>query len=133
MHKLLRNTAFRRLLFGRLVTNAGDSLYAVAAMWLVYELTGSSTYTGLAGALTMAPQLAQMLIGPLVDHWPFRRLLIAVQLVQATVVLVIPVAWLFGIRSVTLVLVVVPILSLLNQFVYPAQSAALPELSHKRN
>lgn len=128
MLKLLRNTAFRRLFFGRLITNAGDSLYAVAAMWLVYELTGSSTYTGLAGALTMAPQLAQMLIGPLVDHWPLRRLLIAIQLVQATVVLVIPAAWLFGIRSVTLVLVVVPVLSLLNQFVYPAQSAALPRI-----
>ena len=44
MHRrLLRNPDFRRLLLGRLVTNAGDSLYAVAAMWLVYTLSGSTT------------------------------------------------------------------------------------------
>ena len=64
MQSLLANRAFRRLFAGRLVTNAGDSLYAVAAMWLVYDLTGSTAYTGLAGALTMGPQLLQGVPGP---------------------------------------------------------------------
>lgn len=128
MQSLLANRAFRRLFAGRLVTNAGDSLYAVAAMWLVYDLTGSTAYTGLAGALTMGPQLLQAFVGPLVDRWPLRRLLVSTQLVQAVVVLAVPAAWALGLRSVELVLVVVPALSLLNQFVYPAQSAALPRI-----
>ncbi|WP_435065301.1 MFS transporter [Halobaculum sp. EA56] len=128
MRSLRSNRAFRRLFAGRLVTNAGDSLYAVAAMWLVYDLTGSTAYTGLAGALTMGPQLLQAFVGPLVDRWPLRRLLVSTQLVQAVVVLAVPAAWTLGVRSVELVLVVVPALSLVNQFVYPAQSAALPRI-----
>ncbi|MFC7188623.1 hypothetical protein ACFQL7_01320 [Halocatena marina] len=48
-----RTRQFRRLLVGRAVSILGDGLYSVAAMWLVYDLTGSTMYTGLAGALAL--------------------------------------------------------------------------------
>jgi hypothetical protein len=128
MHPLLENRSFLSLLSGRLVTNAGDSLYYVAAIWLVYDLTGSSFYTGLAGALVATPQALQFLVGPFVDRWPLGRLLVRTQLVQGALVLVVPLAAWTGHLSVWLVLIVMPLLSALNQFVYPAQSAALPRL-----
>lgn len=128
MQELFRNALFTRLLTGRLVTNVGDSLYYIAAMWLVYDLTGSAFYTGLAGALTTFPQALQFLVGPLVDRWPIRRVLVATQLMQGVLVLAIPLAAVTGRLSVWLVLVVMPVLSMLNQFVYPAQSAALPRI-----
>ena len=128
MKTVLRNRTFRRLFAGRLVTNAGDSLYYVAAMWLVYHLGGSAFYTGLAGALTLAPQALQFLAGPLVDRWRIGRTLVGTQLVQAALVLAIPAASLTGHLSVELVLVVMPLLSLCNQFVYPAETAALPRI-----
>lgn len=128
MRNLFTNSDFRRLFIGRLVTNAGDSLYAVAAMWLVYTLTGSTTYTGIAGFLTMGPQALQVFVGPLVDRLPIRRLLVATQAVQTLLVLTVPAAHVLGVLSVELVLVVMPLLSLLNQFVYPAQTAVLPRL-----
>jgi hypothetical protein len=59
---------FRRLFAGRVVTNVGDSLYFVAAMWLVYRLTGDPVYSGIAGFLTLAPAALQFLVGPLVDR-----------------------------------------------------------------
>lgn len=65
MRTLLGNGTFLRLFAGRLVTNAGDSLAAVATMWLVHELSGSRALTGLAGALTLAPNTIQFLFGPL--------------------------------------------------------------------
>ncbi|WP_396611022.1 MFS transporter [Haloferax sp. S1W] len=125
---LVRNANLRRLVFGRLVTNAGDSVYAIAAMWLVYDLTGSSAYTGLAGFLTMAPQALQVFAGPLVDRWSLRRILVRTQLVQAVLVLAIPLADFLGVLSVWVVLTVMPLVSLLNQLVYPAQSAAVPRI-----
>ena len=128
MRSVLRNSTFRRLFVGRLVTNAGDSLYYVAAMWLVFDLGGSSFYTGLAGALTLAPQTLQFLTGPLVDRWQIRRILVGTQLAQGVLVLAIPVAHATGHLTVGLVLVLMPVLSMLNQFVYPAQSAALPRI-----
>lgn len=133
MRTVLRNRAFRRFFLGRLVTNAGDSVYLVAAMWLVYDLTGSPAYTGLAGFLVRAPQVFQVLAGPLVDRWPLRRTLVGTQLLQAALVLAVPLASWADALTVELVLVVMPLLSLLNQFVYPAQSAAVPRLVGKEN
>lgn len=128
---LLNNPDFRRLFAGRLVTNAGDSLYFVAAMWLVWDLTGNEFYTGLAGLFTLAPAGLQFLFGPLVDRWPLRRLLVATQLLQGLLVLSVPAAHLTGHLSVWLVLAVMPSLALLNQLVYPAQTAAIPRIVHK--
>ncbi|WP_330632173.1 hypothetical protein [Halocatena halophila] len=54
MGSLTQNRTYLRLLCGRIVTNAGDSIYAIASMWLVYELSGSSVYTGIAGAVMFA-------------------------------------------------------------------------------
>lgn len=119
---------FRRLFAGRVVTNVGDSFYFVAAMWLVYDLTGDPFYSGVAGFLTLGPSALQFLAGPLVDRWSIRRVLTGTQVVQAVVVLVVPLAAHFDALSVWVVLAVMPSLSLLNQLVYPAQSAALPRL-----
>lgn len=128
MHPLARNPSFVRFLAGRLVTNVGDSLYAIAAMWLVYELTGSAFYTGLAGALVTLPQGLQFLVGPLVDRWPIRRILVVTQLVQAGILCTIPLAAWAGALTVWQLLLVMPLLSMLNQFVYPAQNSALPRI-----
>ncbi|MCH7660075.1 MAG: MFS transporter [Euryarchaeota archaeon] len=133
MYPLFRNSAFLRLFSGRLVTNAGDSLYYIAAMWLVYDLSGSTFYTGLAGALTLTPRVFQFLVGPLVDRWSLRRILVRTQLVQGLLVLLIPLAAWTGVLSVGIILVVIPLLSALNQFVYPAQSAALPRIVEDEN
>ena len=133
MRALFGNVAFRRLFAGRLITNAGDSLYYIAAMWLAYDLSGSAIYTGLAGFLTLAPQALQFLTGLFVERWNLRRLLVATQIFQGTFVLVIPFAKWRGWLSVELVLIVMPIVAMLNQFVYPAQSAALPRIVDKED
>jgi MFS family permease len=128
MRQLRHNRTFVRLFAGRLVTNAGDSLAAVATMWLIHELGGSPALTGLAGALTLAPSTIQFIFGPLVDRIPLRRVLLWTQLAQFFVVLTVPVAWSFGVLSVWLVMAIGPLTALLNQPVYPAQSAALPRI-----
>lgn len=44
MVKLFKNANYMKLFVGRIITNMGDSLYAVAAMWLVDKLGGSSSH-----------------------------------------------------------------------------------------
>lgn len=129
--KLLRNYNFTLLLMGRIVTNIGDSLYTIAAMWLVYELGGSTFYTGLAGFLTMLPRLFQFLTGPLVDKYPLKKILVTTQIVQLMLVLTILVLYTAGYLSVVVLLIIMPIITSINQFVYPAQTASLPRLVEK--
>lgn len=125
---VLRNQGFRRLLAGRSVSFLGDGLYAVAAMWLVYELTGSTAYTGLAGALTRAPGLFSVLVGPVVDRSRLDRILTLSEVGGAMFALVVPVAFVLGYRSVFIVLAAIPLVALSGLFAAPAQNATLPRL-----
>lgn len=126
--ELLGNVAFVRLFVGRVITDTGDSFYYIGSMWLVWELTDSPFYTGLAGAAVQVPNALRFLVGPLVDRWRLRRILLGTQIVNAVGVLLIPLAAATGWLSVWLVLVLIPISNFVNNFVYPAQDAALPQL-----
>jgi MFS family permease len=133
MLALFKNPNFLFLFLGRLVTNAGDSLYYVAAMWLVFELGGSAFYTGLAGFLTLLPQSLQFLSGPFVDRWSLKKTLVVSQLLQCILILVIPITHYMGILNVTLVLIIMPIIALIGQIAYPVQSATLPRILAKKD
>ncbi len=128
MFQLFRNPNFARLFFGNLITNAGNNLYAVAAIWLVYQLGGSTLYTGLAGFLTTLPAVLRFLIGPLVDRWPLRNTLVGAEVVQGALVLVIPITALIGQLNIAVVLIVLPLAALAGRFSYPATTAALPRV-----
>lgn len=123
-----QNSKFRRLFAGRVVTNIGDSLYFIGAMWLVYELTEDPIYTGIAGFLTLAPAAFQFLAGPIVDRWSIRGILAVTQITQAIIVLLVPLAHFANMLEFWMVLLVMPLLTALNQLVYPAQTTALPRL-----
>ncbi|MGD7025197.1 MFS transporter [Rossellomorea vietnamensis] len=128
---LMRNRNFAALFFGRMVTNMGDSLYYVAAMWLVFELGGSAFYTGLAGFLTLLPGTLQFLTGPVIDKLQIQKLLVWTQILQAILVLLIPISHYAGFLSVSFILVIMPVISAIEQFAYPGQSALLPRLIRK--
>ncbi|QKS73029.1 MFS transporter [Paenalkalicoccus suaedae] len=130
---ILKNKNFLYMFLGRITTNIGDSLYTVAAMWLVYDLGGSTFFTGLAGFLTLFPRLIQFLSGPLLDRISIRKLLLTTQLLQAALLLLIPLAAYAGYLTVGLVLIISPILTTLNMLVYPAQIAALPKLVNNKD
>lgn len=126
--RLLATPAFRRLFAGRLLSAAGDALYFVAATWLAYELTGSTLYTGAAGFLARAPGAAKFLVGPLVDRWPLRRLLVGTELAQGAAVLLVPAAAAAGALGVEAVLATMLLLAVGNLPAGPAGNAALPRV-----
>ncbi|MBB4823714.1 MFS family permease [Sporosarcina luteola] len=128
MLTLFKNRNFTVLFLGRTIANIGDSLYAIAAMWLIYELGGSTFYTGLAGFLTMTPRMMQFLIGPIVDRLSLKKILVVTQIFQFIFVLSIPLLYYIGVLNVILLLIIMPIVTLINQFIFPAQSAALPRI-----
>ncbi|MGY2614093.1 MFS transporter [Bacillus pretiosus] len=128
---ILKNRNFLLLFLGRIFTNIGDSLYYVAAMWLVYELSGNPFYSGLAGFLTLLPSALQFLTGPFVDRWSIKNTLVITQVLQCMLILIIPITHYFDLLTVQLLLIIMPIVAFIEQFAYPAQSKALPLLLHK--
>jgi len=130
---LLSNRSFLGLFFGRIVSNLGDSLYIIAAMWLVYDLTGSSFYTGVAGFFLQLPRTLQFLAGPAVDRIPLKKVLFGTQIIQGTLVFLVPLTYALDRLTPALVIALVFALSCLNQFMYPAQNSALPKVVHEDN
>lgn len=129
---ILKNKNFLLLLLGRIVTNIGDSIYYVAAMWLVYSLGGNAFYSGLAGFLTLLPMALQFITGPFVDRWPVKRTLIITQVLQAFLILIIPITYYYDALTVQIILIVMPVVAFIEQFAYPSQSKALPVILTKQ-
>ncbi|APW97829.1 MFS transporter [Halobiforma lacisalsi AJ5] len=125
---LWHNRDFRRFFAGQFVTNAGDSLYTVAVLWLAFELSGSSLVTGALNAILLLPWLLQILAGPLVDRLPLRSVLVGSQVVQGLVVLALPVTAVTGHLSVGVLFAVAPILMLATLLMAPMESALLPRI-----
>ena len=128
MLSVLKNKNFLFLILGRLVTNIGDSMYTVAAMWLVFDLSKSTFYSGLAGFLTMFPTVLQFLTGPIVDKVRLNKVLVWSQLIQAILVLIIPFFYFIGYLNIWIIMMIMPLIVFIEQFTYPAQSAALPKI-----
>lgn len=125
---IFKHRNFSLMFFGRIISNIGDSLYAVAAILLIYQLGGSTFYTGLAGFFSILPRLVEFCSGPLIDKVPIRSLLVRTQLIQSGLLIIIPIAAMFDLLSVALVLTLTPIISTFNVLIYPAQLASLPKV-----
>ncbi|MBP1987374.1 MFS transporter [Halolamina salifodinae] len=125
---LWRNRDFRRFFAGQFVTNAGDSLYTVAVLWLAYQLSGSTVLTGALNAILLLPWLLQVLAGPLVDRLPLKPVLVGSQVIQGVVVLALPLAAVTGRLSVGVLFAVVPVLMLATLLMAPMETALLPRI-----
>lgn len=126
---LRRNSAFRRLFFGQVVSYCGDWFLTVALLNLVLQLTHSAT---LAGLMIVCQTLPSFLLapwaGPAVDRHDRRKLIIGIALAQTALALLpiaarnaqlLPIAYLgvIGIASGA-------------TFVSPAIQSSIPNLVH---
>src|SRR2546423_12738152 len=69
----LRSRNFRLFWLGQAISLIGTSLQAVAEGWLIYHLTHSTFWLGMAGFLALLPVLPISLVGGiLIDRMPRR-------------------------------------------------------------
>ena len=125
---MIKNKDFYVLLLGRLITNFGDSLYAIASTLLVYQMSGSTVYSGITLFLTSSTAIVQLLLSPILDKINMKKFLILSQLIQAILILIIPALYYFERLNVYHIMVLMPIISLINQLVYPGQISLLPKI-----
>ncbi|GEM01828.1 Major Facilitator Superfamily protein [Halolactibacillus halophilus] len=128
---MLNDKMTKRLLFGRLVSSSGDSLYEIAIIWYMFDLTGSAFYTGLASALVMIPKSLNFLVGPIIEMLNKRKVLIFSQLMQFVLMLIVPIAMIFKVESISLILIVMFFVSLLENFQGTAEISIAPLIVDK--
>lgn len=117
---------------GQVITQAGDSVYQIAVIWLMLQMTGSSTMTGIAGMTAYLPTLVfGLLAGVLSDRFDRRRIMIASDLARALFVLVIPLLWFFGVLSPLWLVVVTFLVASCGTVFNPARDSLVPDIAPK--
>ncbi len=97
---------FRLFFSGQLISNLGNSITDFALPLLVYQITGSQLGLGLAFAIRMLPFLLFSLpIGAWVDRLDRKKLMIASDVLNAVLLVPIPILALAGVLPVELIFV----------------------------
>ena len=125
---MFKNKNFSLLLFGRLITNFGDSIYSIATLTLIYTLTKSTFYSGITLFLISFTAILQIFISPLISKFNVKRFLIISQLFQAIILLAITYLIYVNKLQITTLIIFIVCISFINQIVYPIQLALLPKI-----
>jgi MFS family permease len=80
---------------GQVLSQAGDSIYMIALMWMMLEITGSKAITGIAAMSAYLPTLLfGLLAGAVADRFNRRTTMVVADLLRGLLVLIIPLlAW----------------------------------------
>ena len=125
---LLRNTNFRWLLGGGLVSMLGDQFSMLALPWLVLSLTGDSLSLGIAVALMGAPRDVLILLGGTVaDRYSPRRVLLLSKYANAVILLALAGLLMLDQASLALAYAAALALGVASAFGIPAGTAILPQ------
>ena len=75
---------FPLLALAQFLSQFGDSVFQIAFLWLILDLTGSKSVTGLAATISYLPPLVfGLAAGVLVDRWERKRVLVGADLARA--------------------------------------------------
>jgi MFS family permease len=132
--RVLSNRPFALLWVGQLVSQSGDYIFDVVALWLVLQITGDIFKVGLTTATIFLPGI---IVGPFagvfVDKFNRRDIILISNIFQAIIVAGIAVLYSLGELQFTFLLVLLFLLNAGAQFVRPTVSAVIPSIMEKED
>lgn len=129
---LLKTRDFGLLFAGQMISQIGDSLNKVALLWFVYELTGSALKMTVVGLLqTLPPLLLGPLIGVYLDRNRKKPVMIAVDLIRAIMIALIPLLYLQQALTLDRLYILVFVTSIVSTVFGPTLASAVPLIAPK--
>lgn len=96
---MLKNLNFRYLWLGRLVSNAGDSLYYIVLSWYILQITRDSFWVGAINFAIFIPTIFSFIFGHWIDTHSKKRALILCELGQLVAIALMVSALLLHVES----------------------------------
>ena len=126
---LLRPGPFRRYIIGSLVSDTGTWMQVMAQAWVLSSLTNKAILLGMVNFAAGIPTIALTMIGGSVaDRFDKRKILIATQIGQIVLALVLGWLVMTGRIHIWHVMITAALLGVSIAFEMPAISALVPEL-----
>jgi len=120
------------LWLAQVISAAGDAIYQIALFWLVLDITGSSTTTGLIAMAAFLPaMLFGLYAGVIADKYNRKLIMIFSNLSQALTVIVIPIILYFGYENILLIGILAFVRASFSTFFPPALNALVPMITSK--
>lgn len=121
--------AFRFFWLGFTLSALGDVMTHVALTWFVYDLTRSPEALGLLSVTYTGPVIVGgLLVGPLLDRFDRRRIMIADNLFRGAIMLLIPLLHAVGLLALWHVYVISTVYGFLVMITLAGSPSLVPEL-----
>ena len=114
---------------GQIISQSGDSIFEIALLWLVLDLTGSNSLTGLVAMSAYLPTLIfGLFAGALVDKFNKKRILLLADVARALLVLLIPLLYTVDYINALILGILTFFIASFNALFNPARDAMVGQL-----
>lgn len=125
-----KNANFRTYLLGQGISLIGTFMQQMALQWFIWDVTQDTRWVGIVAAVTFAPAFFLMpFTGAIADRVDRRKVLIATQLIEMTLALLLALFIFLGLHVIWPVLIFALILGVTAAFNFPTQGAFIGDLS----
>lgn len=114
------------LLTGRLISTLGDSIYSVAIMWYIFDVTKDAFITSVTSAIIFTPGILSAFAGPVIDHFNRKKMMLIAQIIQLFIMIFIAVMFYLNLMPISVLLFSLFILGLIEVVEGNAESALSP-------
>lgn len=118
-----------KIILANIISRFGDSIDAIAFTWLVYQVTGSASWSAIIFALNQLPTvLVQPFAGAFVENVNKKHLMVITDLIRGILVAGLAALYYFDQIQPWILVVFVLIISSVEAFHIPAAMAVIPKL-----
>ncbi|MBZ0266340.1 MFS transporter [bacterium] len=129
LKRVFQNRNLTFLWIGQTISQSGDSIFQIGLLWLVLELSGSESVTGLVAMASYLPAvLLSLFAGVVADRFNHRTIMLTADAIRSFAVLIVPLAWYFDLLSPGLLAGVAFITAISATFFNPARDSLIPQI-----
>ena len=117
------------LWLGQMASQSGDSIYQIGLLWIVLEISGSTSVTGLVAMASYLPAvLLSLVAGVTADHNDRRKILLISDGFRFILVVLIPIAFYAGFLNSQFLGINAFAIAIAATFFNPAKDAFVPQI-----
>lgn len=124
---------YMKMIIAALINRFGDAVDAIASTWIVYEITGSATWSVIIFGINKVPSV---LVTPFAGAWVEGRnkksIMVITDIIRAICVAIVATGYLFGFLNAWLLSLTTLVISTVEAFRGPANTALTPKILDER-
>lgn len=118
---------------GRLVSNIGDSIYAIVLSWFILEITQSALWVGILNFAIFVPNVFAFIFGQIIDKSNKKKALILAEIGQLVPITIIAIMIFIELFNPWIICILVFIAATFGMNTYIIQDALVPQIVEEQD